>query len=78
MDSCGECGEGSVASCGEGSVDSCGECGVGSVDSDTHHHPDAVLLPPRPHLQTVVHHQVHEGVKAPQDALDVSASVQLH
>lgn len=41
------------------------------------HHADGVLLSSGAHLQTVIHHQVHEGVEPSQDALYVSASVQL-
>lgn len=48
------------------------------MSSGTDHHADGVLLSSWAHLQTVVHHQVHEGVEASQDSLDVSASVQLH
>lgn len=45
---------------------------------NTHHHADGVLLSSWTHLQTVIHHQVHERVKSSQDALYVSASIQLH
>lgn len=48
-----------------------------AVPSD-HHHADVVLLPARRHLHALVNDQVHEGVEAPQDALDVPAAVQLH
>lgn len=44
----------------------------------TDHHADVVLLSSRAHLQRVIHHQVHEGVEPSQDALHVSASIQLH
>lgn len=44
----------------------------------TYHHADAVLLSSWSHLQRVVHHQVHEGIEPAQDALNVSAAVQLH
>ncbi len=44
----------------------------------TDHHADAVLLSSRAHLQRVVDHQVHEGIKPAQDALHMSAAVQLH
>lgn len=49
-----------------------------SSSRGTNHHADAVLLPSRTHLQSLVHHQVHEGVEPSQDALNMSASVQLH
>lgn len=44
----------------------------------TDHHADAVLLPPRTHFQSLIHHQIHEGIKPTQDPLNVSASIQLH
>lgn len=47
-------------------------------DRGTDHHADAVLLPPRAHFQSLIHHQIHEGIKPTQDSLDVSASIQLH
>lgn len=44
----------------------------------TDHHANGALLPPRGHLQAVIHHQVHEGVKPTQDPLDMATAVQLH
>lgn len=49
-----------------------------NVCQSTDHHADAVLLSSRAHLQRVIHHQVHKGVKPPQDALHMSAPIQLH
>lgn len=50
----------------------------GECWEDTDHHANGVLLSSRTHLQSVIHHQVHKGVKPSQDALHVSASIQLH
>lgn len=47
-------------------------------DTGTDHHADAVLLSSRTHFQSLVHHQIHEGIKSTQDSLNVSASIQLH
>lgn len=47
-------------------------------DGATDHHADAALLSSRTHFQSLIHHQVHEGIKSTQDSLNVSASVQLH
>lgn len=44
----------------------------------TDHHADAVLLASGAHLQRVIHHQIHKGVKSSQDALHMSAPIQLH
>lgn len=44
----------------------------------TDHHADAALLSSGTHFQSLIHHQVHEGIKSTQDSLNVSASVQLH
>lgn len=41
----------------------------------TDHHADGMLLSSRSHFQTVIHHQVHKGVKPPKDALHMSASI---
>lgn len=43
--------------------------------SGTHHHADVVLLSPRCHLHTLIDDEVHEGIEAPQDPLDVSAAI---
>lgn len=48
------------------------------MGQSTHHHANGVLLSSWTHLQTIIHHKVHEGVKSSQNALNVSASIQLH
>lgn len=44
----------------------------------TDHHADAALLSSRTHFQSLIHHQVHEGIKSTQNSLNMPASVQLH
>merc|ERR1719402_1426299 len=47
-----------------------------TISSDDHH-ANCVLVSSWSHLQTVIHHQVHKGIKASQNALHMPASIQL-